>query len=362
MGLQHGEMLRQQIRELVDAVYHHVLYGQPGLVGWGVRRGARITTRLMATMIPLRQRAELRGIAHAADVPYRDLLLVNCFDDVLANLRTLAMRFGRFGCSAFARNASPTATDDLWAGRNLDYFVPSAVGDDVWAATDFMKHHVVTIECRPQGKAPFLSVGWPGFIGVATGLSERGLSLSALVVMAPSSTPLGTPATLLYRRIMEEGSSLEDGISILRGARRTQGHNVLLASGDEHAAAVVEYTPRSIQVRRPENGWIATTNHFNHSEMVRRHGSCAFLSSTERFARLAELQSSDGFGRVEVESLAPLVLDAQLRSEEANEYCGILNPFTIYSTLFAPAQRRMWVRAADRHERSFEEVTFSSSA
>jgi hypothetical protein len=319
-----------------------------------------MTARLMETMAPHHHQAEMRGIAHAAGVPYRDVLLVNCFDDVLANLRTLAMRFGRFGCSAFATNATPTATGEVWAGRNLDYFVPSAVGDDVWAATDFMKHHVVTIEYRPEGGAHFVSVGWPGFMGVATGLNEHALSLSALVVMAPSSTPLATPATLLYRRVMEEASLLEDAISILRGARRTQGHNVLLASGEERAAAVVEYTPRRIQIRRPENGWIATTNHFNHPEMVRRYGTCAFVSSTERFERLSEIHSSNGVTSMELDCFAPYILDAQFRGPEMDEYCCILNPFTIYSTLFAPAERRMWVRPADRPGRSFQETTLAA--
>ena len=358
MGLQHGELLREEIRGLVDAVYRHVLYGQPGAVGWGIRRGARVIARLMAIRVPSDHREELRGISHAAGVSYRDLLLVNCFDDVLANLRTLAMRLGRFGCSAFARNAAPAAKDELWCGRNLDYFVPSAAGDEVWAATDFMKRHVVAIEHQPKGKAGFLSVGWPGFIGVATGLSEHALALAALVVMAPSSRPLGTPATSLYRRIMEEATSLEGAVAILRSARRTQGHNVLLASGDERTAAVVEYTPPRLEIRWPASGWIATTNHFNHPEMVRRHGSCAFLSSTERLARLGELYSRDGSDSAEVGSLAPVLLDTALRSQEADEYCTVLNPFTIYSTLFAPAQRRMWVRTADRPDRTFEEVAF----
>src|SRR6266542_5572311 len=101
MGVQHGEQLRDQIRSLIDAVYHHVLYGQPGIVGWGLRRGARTVTRTMEPFIPRRYREEMVGLARAADVSYRDVLLVNCFDDVLANLRIVAAMFGRLGCSAF---------------------------------------------------------------------------------------------------------------------------------------------------------------------------------------------------------------------------------------------------------------------
>ena len=41
MGLQQGELLRHEIRDLVEQVHHHVLYGQPGLIGWGILMEAR---------------------------------------------------------------------------------------------------------------------------------------------------------------------------------------------------------------------------------------------------------------------------------------------------------------------------------
>src|SRR5438094_799397 len=150
MGVQHGEQLRDEIRSLIDAVYHHVLYGQPGIVGWGLRRGARTMTRTMEPFIPSRYRDEMVGVARAAGVSYRDVLLVNCFDDVLANLRIIAALFGRLGCSAFAANASSGAETDLIPGRKLDYFVNSAAGEADWAATNHMTQRVVVVSHRPD--------------------------------------------------------------------------------------------------------------------------------------------------------------------------------------------------------------------
>jgi len=356
MGLQHGELLREQIRDLLDAVSHHVLYGQPGFVGWGLRRGTRAVARLMEPYIPRRYRLEMAGVARAADVSYRDILLVNCFDDVLANLRIFASMFGRLGCSAFAANASPDAAGELVAGRNLDYFVNSAAGDEVWAATDYMKQHVVVIQHRPDDAARFASVGWPGFVGVATGMSEIGMVASALVVTTVRNRPLATPAPFLYRRIVEETSRLDDAIGILRGSRRTQGHNVLLASVEDRSAAVVEYTPWLLAVREPEDGFVATTNHFVNPDMARRYAQFERLSSADRFARLGDLSSSDGIAGADLTAAGQLLLDTEIRSPEANEYCTIFNPCTIYSTLFAPARKRMWVRVADRPDRGFEAI------
>src|SRR5581483_1746234 len=132
MGEQHGEQLRGEIRDLRDALHHHVLYGQPRLVGWGVRRAVRTVARIIEPNIPRRYRIEMAALARAADVPYRDILLLNCFDDVLANLRLLGTLMARLGCSAFALTPERTQGDELICGRNLDYFVESAAGEDAW--------------------------------------------------------------------------------------------------------------------------------------------------------------------------------------------------------------------------------------
>ncbi|MPZ15871.1 MAG: hypothetical protein GEU73_15855 [Chloroflexi bacterium] len=360
MGLQHGELLRDEIRNLIDAVHHHILSGQPGVVGWGLRRAARAVTALMATQIPRRYRQEIAGIARAADVSYRDLLLVNCVDDVLAILRPLGAMVGRLGCSAFAVSPDRTATGELICGRNLDYFVTSAVGDDVWAATTYMKEHVVVVEYAPADGARFVSVAWPGFVGAATALSDRGILLAALVVATIRNQPLATPCPFLYRRIMEEARTLEEAVTILRRARRTQGHNVLLGSGDEGAVAVVEFTPWRFAVRHAEDGWVGATNHFNAAELVRHHANLAFPSSIERLARLEELCTVENRTDRDARTLARLLVDTRTRSPALNEYCTIWNPCTIYSTLFAPAQRRLWLRVADGPDRGFEEIALAS--
>lgn len=356
MGLQHGEQLRGEIRDLLDAVYRHVLYGQPGVVGWGMRRAVRMVTRLMAMRIPLRYRLEMAGIARAADVSYRDLLLVGCFDDMLANLRFVPAVFGQFGCSAFAIAPDRTASGELICGRSLDYFVASAAGDDAWAATDYMKQHIAVIEYAPEDRASFVSVGWPGFVGAATGLSERGIAVSALVVATLRNSPLGVPAPFLYRHILEECDSLQASIDLLRRARRTQGHNVLIGSGEEGDAAVVEYTPWRFHVRPFDQGWVGATNHFAHPEMLRHHPNMVYQSSAERFSRLGELCRREEGVSAGVQLAEQFLLDQQTRSPDSNVYSTILNPCTIYSTLFAPSQRKMWVRVADRPDRQFEEV------
>lgn len=353
MGAQHGELLRVEVRDLISALHHHVLDGQRSLFGWAVRNALPAVARLMEARIPARYLREMKSLARAADVAYRDILLLNCLDDVFANLWVPGSLLARLACSAFALWGARSATGELLAGRNLDYFIFSAAGDDPWAATTYMKEHVVAVQYEPGGLHPFASVGWPGFIGAATAMNAPGLLLSSLTVPVYANWPIATPATFVYRRVVEECESLSQAVKLVRTARRTQGNNVLLASGPEQTARVVEYTPWRLEVREPEGDAIGVTNHFVHPAMVRAQAKIILFSSQERLARLGDLC----VGPVaDPQAAGEVLLDREVRRPEANEFCTIQNPYTIYSAVFAPTHGRLWVRATDSPERPFQEV------
>jgi hypothetical protein len=264
--------------------------------------------------------------------------------------------FGRIGCSTFALLAQRTQSSGLICGRNLDYFVESAAGDDPWAATNYMKEHLAVIDYRPQGRAGFTTVGWPGFVGTVTAMSQRQMVVGSMTVATNRNWAVATPACFLYRRVMEEAGTLDAAIDILQRGRRSQGNNVLLGSGSEGDAAVVEYTPWRLAVRRPTEGWIASTNHFVHPRMARYHGPYAHQSSSERFERLADLCGGGPEGPVSADEAQQFLADVTRRTPDSTEYCSVSNPCTVYSTVFAPAQGRMWVRATEVPGRSFEEL------
>jgi hypothetical protein len=355
MGLQHGELLRTEVRSLLDAVYHHVLYGQPGVVGLGIRGLVRSTAAMMAPYIPARYRVEMRGIARAADVPYGDILLINCFDDVLANLRLLGSLFGRIGCSTIALLPERTEERELICGRNLDYFVESRKGDDPWAATNYMKDHLAVIDFAPTDHIGFTTVGWPGFVGTVTAMSRAQMVVGSMTVATNRNWAFATPAPFLYRRIMEEATTLDASIALLKTEKRTQANNVLIGSGSEGGAAAVEFTPWKLAVRPARDGWVVSTNHFNHPDMAGSHGPYPVQNSAERFGRLSELCGAPADGTSGAEHVRRLLTDV-VRRPEANDYGVVWNPCTVYSVLFAPVQGRLWVRATDRTDRDFEEV------
>jgi hypothetical protein len=94
--------------------------------------------------------------------------------------------------------------------------------------------------------------------------------------------------------------------------------------------------------------------------LARRYAQLEQLSSTDRLGRLGDMcRGCEGLGDGDLTAAGQLLLDTEVRSPNANEYCTIFNPCTIYSTLFAPARKRMWVRVADQPDRTFEPIDIS---
>ena len=119
-------------------------------------------------------------------------------------------------------------------------------------------------------KHAFASVGFPGLIGCLSGINETGLSVAVLEVYSTKEQGVekcdvrGTPYALCFRRVLEECSTVDEAIKLLRSTKRTTFIN--LAISDQHTGGVLEITPKSVELRNPENGVCACTNHFSHDE------------------------------------------------------------------------------------------------
>src|SRR5262249_37922713 len=125
-------------------------------------------------------------------------------DVVLANI-SYDLVLSAFGCSTVAL---PTPSGPVVA-RNMD-----------WWPEDLLAQASYLVRYHRNGVLQYANAGWPGAIGVGTGLSGRGF---ALVLNAVSGTEgvrkTGYPVLLHLRRVLEDARDFDEALRLLTEQR-----------------------------------------------------------------------------------------------------------------------------------------------
>jgi len=222
--------------------------------------------RALLANAPADHRREMKAFAAACKLDAELGLMANTLPD---------MYRAHFGCSSLIVSARRSATGGPLFGRNLDFYTQG-----------FLEKYSLVAVYRPTGKHAFVSVGFPGLFGCLSGMNDAGLALAVHEVYfssddSPMFDPEGVPYLFAFRRVLEECTTVNEAAEMLRGMRRTTKLN--LAVCDPHDAAVLEMTPKTLHVRRCEEGLLACTNHF-------RTEGLALLRICPRYNRLMEAQ------------------------------------------------------------------------
>jgi isopenicillin-N N-acyltransferase like protein len=221
---------------------------------------------------PAERSDELEAIAKGAAAD-RDLVVCgNTFFD----LKKI------FACSAVVVGKDRSATGAPLLARNLDY--PSL---------GYIHQYTLVTVYRPKGKLSFASVGFPGLVGVLSGMNEAGVALGVLEVFdskdGTAFNKKGVPYGLCLRQVLEEARTIDDAQKLLDKLPRTTTINVAIA--DRESAAVLEVSPGRVVRRDSEKGVCVTTNHFCSAEQ--KAAKPVNIDRTfERFARLQDVRDA----------------------------------------------------------------------
>lgn len=189
-------------------------------------------------------RAEIDALAQASGQEPRLVALAAAAVDVIELMLHPA------ACTGAAVNPSRTTTSGMLVGRNLD-FATSEITRGYWRPMIFAK----------TGKLKVLSIGIPGFVGVLTGINEKGVMISLMASLGWDATSYGTPQTITVRRVLEEASSTEEAVKLFVQAERTIPINLLITDGRK--AVVLEVSANHHAVRSADStGFVYTANTF----------------------------------------------------------------------------------------------------
>src|SRR5581483_714854 len=206
------------------------------------------------------EKAEIQVFARESGIDERDVLLSQCFPDL----------YRAWGCSTLAAVGSGSAAGPLLA-RNLDF-----------VSMGFIQDYSVVVVAKPAGKKPYVSVAWPGILGVLSAQSDS-VALSVMVVHDEHGCEPGVPFELAFRRAIESASSTEEVEASLRATRLTVANNLMVVDAKGAARCLELSPPGTIVARRPDaRGLLASTNHFCSAELKESRASLTYLSSRRR--------------------------------------------------------------------------------
>ena len=241
------------------------------------------------------------------------------------------------GCSSFATWGTQSADSSLLIGRNFDFYVGDA----------FAENKQVAFYTPDQGYK-FASVGWPGMIGVLSGMNETGLTVT--INAAKSAVPTGsaTPISILTREILQYASTIDEAFAIAKKRKTFVSESILIGSAKDGKAAIIEKSPeKTVLFKGKEADRLICTNHYQSEEFSKDERNMENIRTSDspyRFARLEELINEN----MPIDaSKAASILRNHKGLQDAD--LGLANEMAInqfiahHSVIFQPEKRLMWV-------------------
>jgi hypothetical protein len=264
--------------------------------------------RGMYKNFPADRQQELEAIVKGAAVERDPVIAGNTFFDLKKVL----------ACSSVLVEKERSATGGPLLGRNLDY-----------PPLGYVHHYSLVTVYKPKGKRAFAAVGFPGLVGVLSGMNDAGLALAVHEVFdiktgQPHFDAGGIPYGLCLRKVLEECATIEEAVKTLEGLRRTTTINVVIA--DRNKVGVLEVSPKKVILKGAQRGTLSCTNHFT-SPILKPANPINVDRSFERFAKLEEVRDWKG-------KATPEELRKQL--DEVN-----LGSFTLQTMVFEPATLKL---------------------
>lgn len=238
-------------------------------------------------------------------------------------------------CTGFAAR---TGDGGVLIARNFDF-----EGGEI-----FDRKKLVSVVV-PEGKIPYLSVGWSGMIGVVSGFNREGIGVALQAVAGGETRRSGEPVTLLLADVLQNESTFDGAVGRLRSARVFVSDLIFLADAKTRRVAVVEKSPSAFGVREAEGAWIAATNEAEDAGVrARSHVLPPESTSRKRRARLDVLLAEKG-AALDVAGAVAILRDrrgaggADLGPGNRN---AIDASIAAHSVVLDLGRRRAWVAAA----------------
>ena len=287
LGWAQGRLGNRLFLEAEDYMFDEMARYVPSkLALWLIRAGVRLQYRHVGDLLPPDRAEEIAGMARGVDdlhgdfLPiYHRLVFYHALHDITQGLEHSPL----LGCSAFAASGPASSNGHLIVGRNFDFEGP-----------EIFDREKAILFFKPRGKIPFASVSWLAMSGVITGLNAEGIYVSINAARSDDKGGEGMPVEILVREIMEQAKSIDDVVAMVKKTPVMVPDFYLVGDGKTGESAVIERSPRRIEVRRSQksDGTVLLTNHAlapSFSSDAENDRLKRYLTSGARYRRMEEL-------------------------------------------------------------------------
>ena len=199
-----------------------------------------IFNRRLGASVPLEYRQEIKAMSasctHEFDEfgsPYERQMQYHSAHDIGHVMQDYML----VGCTSFAVWGRESADSSLLMARNFDFYM----------GEEFAKNKLVLFE-KPDSGYAYVSVTWPGMLGVVSGMNTQGLAvtINASKLEVPSSS--ATPISILVKSILQYASNIEEAETIAASFKTFVCESILVGSANDGRAVIIEKTPSAMDV------------------------------------------------------------------------------------------------------------------
>ncbi len=272
---------------------------------------------------------EMGGIAEGAGLNYEDVLLLNFTSEIKSRVHQ--------GCTSFAAVGGASRTSNPIMGKTRDM-----------SSQAYFPFQIAVNVRSPEKFKVFLAEAFSGMAVTGCGMNEHGLALALSIIISieDADSTVGVQRAFFARLILEECRSVKDALKIFSKTDLAyQGANFLICdpSGD---CALIEKSHQHQSVIRPNEGVIASTNHFTDTRML-QFGKTVGPSSKARLERIDQLLESNR-GNIDLAETKAFLRD-HAHGLSSNSICRhtLTNGNTVQAYVLDPCRRRVFI--ADGH-------------
>ncbi|MNJ89061.1 Acyl-coenzyme A:6-aminopenicillanic acid acyl-transferase [compost metagenome] len=293
--------------------------------------------------IPLENQQEIYGISQAFSnrydyiaSKYTRILNYHAAHDIGHALNDYSV----VGCTSFAIKGEKSADKQLLVGRNFDFYV----GDE------FAKNKLV-IFVNPSKGYKFTSYSWAGFTGVASGMNEKGLTVTINASKSDLPTSSKMPISLLAREILQYAKNIDEAVAIAKKRSTFVSETLMISSAADGKAVLIEKSPKKLGVYESKTDVLVCANHYQSEQFKKdpvNQKNMAESDSRYRFDRMNELLKASGSLNLE---MAASILRNQ--NGEHGDTLGMGNPRALnqllahHSVVMQPESRLYFISSSN---------------